>query len=130
MITPVEPAPNPGTKVDVRQFTHTAVQRAMDAKAAAWGAPAGYYTVTDRAAVISPVEQVWRVKVRLFGGGIQHFEDIVFNKPGGDRKASPAYMTTYERYVEAGGKKVELFKLTQRYPTTSLEAAVHWEGKA
>lgn len=64
-------------------FTKAAVQRAMDAKAKQWGAPPGYYTVEDRALILNDANQIWMVKVRLFGGSVLHIEDILFSKLGG-----------------------------------------------
>lgn len=134
MKTPVEPKQDSpkGSKAGVKSFTKQAVQRAMDEKAAKWGAPAGYYTVEDRAGVINRVVQVWRVRVRLYGGSIHHIEDILFNKR--DRKSDGViqYGMTYAHFLNNGGKPIKLFKLDHRYPTSSLEAAVHWdpEGKA
>lgn len=121
----------PNGKFGTTSFTKAAVQRAMDAKAAAWGAPAGYYTVEDRAGVISRTQQVWRVRVRLFGGSVHHIEDIVFGKEGGYRHGNVRYEYSYDSHLRKGGKRIELFKLTERYPSSSLEAAVKWsaEGK-
>lgn len=141
MKTPVEPtakqraithAESASRKKGVTSFTTSAVQRAMDAKAAAWGAPAGYYTVEDRGGVLSPTEQVWRVRVRLFGGSVHHIEDVVFEKEAGSRSGNVRYRTSYQRYINQGGRVIKLFKLDHRYPTSSLNAAIHWdaEGKA
>ena len=121
MNTPVETHPKTG----VKSFTKQSVQRAMDAKAAAWGAPAGYYTVEDRGGVLTPLKQVWRVRVRLFGGSVHHLEDIVFKK---DHKGDPVqYGQTYLHYLNRGGKVIDLFTPNARYANTSLEAAYRWE---
>lgn len=127
MNTPVE-TQTLGGKRGVSSFTKQAVQRAMDDKARAWGAPAGYYTIEDRAAVISPVTQVWRARVRLFGGSIHHIEDILFNKFEERRDGTIRYGMTLQHYLNNGGTPVQLFKLDHRYAASSLEAAVKWEG--
>lgn len=118
-------------KRGVTSFTKTAVQRAMDEKAAKWGAPAGYYVAEDRAGIIDPTTQVWRCRVRLFGGSVHHIEDIIFVKEGASKFGAVTFGTTYAHWVNKGGKRIELFKLTERYPHSSLEAAVKWsaEGK-
>lgn len=132
MTTPVEQQ-KPHGKTGVTSFTKAAVQRAMDQKAVnSWGAPAGYYTVEDRAGVINRTTQVWRVRVRLFGGSVHHIEDIIFTKAGGYTHGAVTYKQSYQHYIAQGGRPVELFKLTERYPSSSLEAAIKWspEGKA
>ncbi len=122
MNTPVEHLVHP--KVGVTSFTKHAAQRAMDAQAAKWGAPKGYYTVGDRAAVIDRFTQVWAVKVRLFAGAVRHTEHIVFgkelNSPGGNVR----YASTYATYLKTGGKQVQLYKIRTAYPL-SFEAAVN-----
>lgn len=130
MITPVERKES--GKRGVTSFTKQAVQRAMDARAAKWGAPAGYYTVEDRAGIFNKVSQVWRVRVRLFGGSVHHIEDVIFIKEGGYPGGNIMYSESYQHYLNKGGKAIELFKLMHRYESSSLEAAVKWsaEGKA
>lgn len=80
-------------------FTQVAVQRAMDERAANWGAPAGYYKVGRRIARVSSTEQVWRVKVNLFGGSIQHPENVVFAKADGKHHKPIKYRDTQERIL-------------------------------
>ncbi len=125
MTTPVEQYVHP--KTGVTSFTRQAAQRAMDAQAAKWGAPAGYYSVGDRAAVIDRYTQVWTVRVRLFAGAVRHNQTIVFEKEGRAVGGNVRYRCTYQTFTKTGGKAVELFKLSDRYPS-SLEAAIRAES--
>lgn len=50
----------------------------MDARAAKWGAPPGYYSVMGRLRKLSHEEAVYQIKTRLYAGAVQHIEDVVF----------------------------------------------------
>jgi hypothetical protein len=135
MMTPVEQGnfevfkPASG-KRGTTSFTRAAVQRAMDERAARWGAPEGYYTVEDRSRIMRQHHrQVWLVRVRLFGGSIHHVEEVVFGKFGGKSNGHVEYVSTYEHWIRQGGKAVKQFPdNTARYPSMA-EAKQRWEGK-
>lgn len=65
-------------------FTRAAVQRAMDRRAARWGAPAGYYAVDARDSRSRGTStQIWHVAVRLFGGRQRHITPVIFRMTAG-----------------------------------------------
>ncbi|ALY09539.1 hypothetical protein SALGADO_12 [Arthrobacter phage Salgado] len=112
----------------VTSFTEAAVQRAMDEKAAKWGAPAGYYSVDTRALVVDRYRQIWRVKVRLFGGTVLHFEDIVFAKQGYEQDGKIIYHTLAE-HIMTPQLAEKMFHIDARYPQTSRQAYAKWGHK-
>jgi hypothetical protein len=112
----------------ITSFTKQAVQRAMDARAAKWGAPAGYYSVEDRALVLDPVRQIWRVKIRLFSGAVSHFEDVVFAKAGYEPTAPIIYQAIADSIMTPEIAE-RMFHYDARYPATSKQAYAKWRRK-
>jgi hypothetical protein len=110
--------PRTGSKT----YTQHAVQRAMDARAARWGAPPGYYTVVERVSPRGSRPQVWTVKVRLFGGRTRHLEEVLFTQEGdspygdiqfGRLNTGPDAYRRRERRV-LDGAEIETPKRTRR----------------
>jgi hypothetical protein len=88
-------------------FTAAAVQRAMNAKAARWGAPPGYYSVQERVKKLSFEEQVWDVRVRLFGGRTSHHEHIVFIRENYEPDGPIEYCALASRYEGPSSYKLQ-----------------------
>jgi hypothetical protein len=109
----------------ITSFTKQAVQRAMDARAAKWGAPPGYYSVEDRALVLDPVRQIWRVRTRLYSGAVNHYEDVVFTKQGYDPTGQVIYQAIAASIMTPEIAE-RMFHYDARYPATSKQAYAKW----
>jgi hypothetical protein len=87
-------------------FTSAAVQRAMNTQAEKWGAPPGYYSVQERVRKLSFEEQVWDVKIRLFGGRIAHHESVVFIRDNYEPDGPITYASVASRYEGPGAARL------------------------